>query len=140
MLERYDRMEEKQDEWISDLRGHIKGEDDFKVEMTDRFKAGDERMANIEREISTLNQLVAAFDGFKRSLNIIAALSLAVLSIFLWILNEKNSDIKATQETLMKHSVALEKTIASHQELEKDTRKDFDRVESALTKIETKLK
>ena len=125
IIDRQGRME---DEYRSEIRDHMKNEDDFKREMTDRFKAGDDRMSNIETDIGSLKNLVAVFDGFRKSLNIIATMGGAIMLLFLWILLEKNADIKATQDTLLKHSVALEKLVYSHQELEKDVRRELDRI------------
>lgn len=110
------------------IDSHMKYEDEFKKEMGERFKAGDERMGNIEQQIGSLNRLVDAFDGFQKTLRITGYFAGAVVAIVLWIFTEKNADIKVSQDTLIKHSIALEKLVSSHQELEKDFRREIEMV------------
>ncbi len=129
ILERQDKLQSAHDHFTHRIDRHMEYEDEFKKEMTDRFKAGDDRMVKIEGDISALSRLADAFEGFKKALNMIGWISGAVLALFMWILLEKNADIKATQETLVKHAITLEKMVGSHQELERDMRREFDRLE-----------
>ncbi len=129
IIERQGRLELAHENFTVRIDRHMEYEDEFKKEMTDRFKAGDDRMANIETEVISLNRLADAFEGFRKALHLVGWFAGAVLALFMWILLEKNADIKATQETLIKHAIALEKIVDSHQELERDVRREFDRLE-----------
>ncbi len=129
IIERQDRLETAHGNFSNRIDSHMEYEDKFKQEILDRFKAGDNRMGNIETEVISLNRLADAFDGFKKALHLVGWFAGAVIGLFMWILLEKNADIKATQDTLIKHSIALEKMVDSHKELETDVRREFDRWE-----------
>lgn len=101
---------------------HVKTEEEWKKELGDRLKAGDDRMRKIEESVTALNRLVDAFDGFKKTLSIVMWFVTGIVGIMLWIFNEKNADIKATQDTLIKHSITLERLVTSQKDLEKDFR------------------
>lgn len=115
------------------IDSHMAAEEAFKTEMRDRFKSGDDRMANIEAEIVALNKLVDAFDGFKRALmlgsKVAFWLGSALIGIALWVFTEKHANDKIISDTIVKHSIALERMVNSHQELERDTRRELDRLQ-----------
>ncbi len=111
---------------------HMHYEDQFKGEILKRFDSGDERMNNIEAQITGLNRLADAFDGFQKTLKVAGIIGAALVGTLLWIFAEKNGDIKAQQEVLIEHTATLRTMVASHQELERDYRRDFDRLQREI--------
>ncbi len=118
--------------FLPELRGHIKEEEENKKHFMQLLDSGDARMDRIESDLSSLNKLVDMFEGFGKSMKIVIVLGGCVLSLFLYLLLEKSNDMKSMQEIQIKHSIALERMLASHQELERDFRRDIGRVENAI--------
>ncbi len=113
-------------EVIPEIHAHIEREDAHKEAFESSFARGEERMDKIEQDLAVISKLVGVFEGFTRSFKTISYLAGAVMALFLWILLEKNNDIKNTQETLLKHTVTLERLVVSHGELERDFRREIE--------------
>jgi prefoldin subunit 5 len=114
------------------LRDHIKEETSFKKHMEERLDKGEDRMESIERKLEDVHELATSFRGFSKSLNIIAALGTSLVALFVWILLEKNKQFEEIQAAIKTQGEAIVKLIHSHQELEKDTAKEFGWIKESI--------
>lgn len=113
-------------EIMPEIRDHITREDEHKDAFAKSFARGEIRMDKIEEDLAVLHKLLSVFEGFTKSFKVICYLGGAIMAMFLWILFEKNSDIKLVQDTLLKHTVTLERLVVSHAELERDFNREVE--------------
>lgn len=58
-----------------------------------------------------VNAHVEAENGMFRTMRIVSSIFAALLAVSVWVFLEKNSDIKAMQQTLNEHSIQISKTL-----------------------------
>jgi hypothetical protein len=115
-------------EFWARLDKHIALEEEREKQDEARFKAGAARMQEIEKDLRPLKQLYWAVIGSGG----VAALLLGTL---LFIYRSDKADLKAMQEILYKQGTAIELLIKSHQELEKDMRREVSRVDRDIERF-----
>ena len=94
------------------LSGHIKKEDGELAGIGEQLEKGRGRMEAIEQELRSIAGVVKMADGFLAAMKYVGVVASLLLSVFIWIMLEKNDDIKAMQLILNTHSVQIDKTIA----------------------------
>lgn len=114
-------------EWYEAFKEHVRQEEHFQHESNERLREGNERMARIEEDLRPLKNLYHAVIGA-------STLGVAFIGLVVYIYNADRDSIKALADSVQKQGVVLEKLIQSHNELEKDTVKEFQRIERILDK------
>lgn len=108
--------------------------------VEERFAEGDKRMASIEEDLKPLKKMYYAVLGS-------AAVGTMLLGTLIYIYNSDKSSIAEAvqrqanmQEAIYKQGTAIEKLLQSHQELERDTRRDIERIETNMNRIQPGLR
>lgn len=110
---------------------HIRQEEHFQHESNERLREGNERMARIEEDLRPLKNLYHAVVGA-------SVLGTCLVALILFIYSNDRSTLQNLGEAVQRQGVVLEKLIAAHQELEKDTVKEFTRIEKTIEALHRK--
>ena len=114
---------------------HAENEERNQKVTNDALHEGNIRMGNIEANIveltTDLKPLKALYHAVVGAGSVVAVL----IALLVFIYNQDRDAIMKIADTISKHGVAIEKMIQSHAELEKDTTKEFQRIERALEKV-----
>jgi hypothetical protein len=113
---------------------HAKNEEANQRITNDALHEGNIRMGNIERDISELATDLKPLLKLYHAVMGAAALGAMFIALLIFIYNQDRDAIKVLGESVQKHSIILEKMIARHEEFERDTQKEFGRIEKALEK------
>ncbi len=111
---------------------HMLVEEEREKAELDKFSAGEARMARIEKELQPLNKMYYAVIGS----GAVAFFLLATL-LFIYKTDRANvDDMRKTsdsmQQAIYEQGAAIKMMLQSHQELEKDFRRDVARIEKEL--------
>jgi sensor c-di-GMP phosphodiesterase-like protein len=117
----------KDNDFFTRLERHMIAEELRENAENDKFSAGEKRMEQIERDLRPLRSMYHAVIGSGG----VAALLLATV---LFIYNNDREQTKELQQAIYRQGVAIERLILSHAELERDYRRDIERVEKAVKK------
>lgn len=100
------------------------------------------RLNKIDAELEKLNALTNTADGFIRATRMISAiigiLVAALGSILVWVVSEKNNDMRLVQQTLQRHSSQIERTLTVVERLSSSHERDSERLERHLDSINSK--
>jgi hypothetical protein len=125
--------EERREHWPKDsdffvrLEKHMLKEEMREEQDGKKFKAGEERMDKIEQDLRPLRSMYYAVLGS-------GGVASLLLMTLLFIYSSDREQAKELQQAIYRQGIAIEKLIHSHTELERDYRRDIERVEKALTK------
>jgi hypothetical protein len=100
------------------LLGHIETEEA-------RFDEGDKRMNRIEQELRPITKMYHAFLGAGMTMGLL-------LAVLVWVYLSDVKKMTFVTDTLVKQGLVIEKILTKHEELEKDYRREFERVEKML--------
>jgi hypothetical protein len=100
--------------WL-ELKNHMAREED-------RLKEGETRMDRIEEDLRPIKKMYYALIGS-------SAIGGFLLMTLLYIYSQDKGDLKDMQQILYRQGTAIEKLLQAHVELEKDFRREFDRIE-----------
>jgi hypothetical protein len=114
------------------LQDHLT-EEELRHRTTDAaFRTNATRMEKIELDLRSISDLVSTAKGFTRAMGIVATILFAIvtafISIFTWVMLEKNADIKAVQASINDLAIQNSRTLGVMQGLQKDQ----DRTDSRL--------
>lgn len=90
-----------------------------------KFDEGEKRMARIEEDLRPLKAMYYAVLGC-------GGVGTFLLMTLLYIYQTDKNDSKQMQEAIYKIATTTEKLVVSHQELEKDYRRDIGRIEKEI--------
>lgn len=110
-----------------EFQNHVKQEELDRKMLNDRLAEGNNRMATIETDLRPLKNLYHAVVGA-------SILGTALITLVLFIYQNDREVIKLVGEAVQKQGIVLERMMIRHEELEKDTQKEFLRIEKALEK------
>ena len=96
-----------------------------------RWKEGEDRMNRIEQDLRPLNKIYHAMIGA----GTVGGLLIAGL---IFVYQEDRGTLRNMVDVVYKQGTALEKLLARHEELERDTAKEFQRVEKAIERLHAK--
>lgn len=111
---------------------HMALEEEREKAQEAKFVIGERRMDAIEKDLRPLRALYYAVAGS----GVVAAM---LLSALLYIYGADKADLKEMQQAIYKQGTVMEKMIQAHQELEKDFRRESDRLERGQEKIINRL-
>ncbi len=107
-----------------------------------KFDEGERRMTSIEQTIGRIDSDLRPIKNLYHAVVGAAGVGAAIFGLMLYIYSEDKTQQKGMHESLKsavavlnQHSIALEKLLQSHQELEKDTVKEFQRIEKTIENL-----
>lgn len=103
------------------LRQHVEYEEK-------RFEEGERRMERIEEDLRPIAKMYNAFLGASAMLS-------ALIALMVWIYMGDRDSMKQMGEAIQKQGSAIERMILKHEELERDMRRDFTRVDKELDRV-----
>jgi hypothetical protein len=106
--------------------------------MTDALHEGNLRMEAIEGDIRELSQDLKPLMKLYHAVVGASVLVVMLVSLVVFIYQGDRESNKALTDAVYKQGIVIEKLIASHQELEKDTTKEFQRMEKAMERLHIK--
>lgn len=128
-----------------DFSLHAQSEEVNQRVMNDALHEGNLRMGSIEASVGDLSNDMKPLKALYNAVVGASAIGTIAVALLLYIytgaqdrLAEDRSNIKSLAESVQKHTVILEKVVMSHQELEKDTTKEFQRIEKVLERLPMK--
>jgi len=84
-------------------------------EMLSRLAKNSDRIAVIETELTFISTVVRTADGFikglKSALTWSTLLCASFISLFVWVLSEKNGEFKEMQKSIVSHSIQINETL-----------------------------
>lgn len=122
-------------EFIDKVRLHMVKEDELEKQLSE----GAARMTTIERDLSNVSGLVKTAEGFIKATRIIAILLATLISLYGWIMIEKNNDVKAIQASVQQLTVQNADTLAILRSVVIAQEKDSGRLERHLDAISNGL-
>ncbi len=107
------------------LHLHMVKEEEREQADAEKFERGEARMERIEEDLRPLNKMYWAVMGS-------TVVGTALIGLLIFIYQNDRSDVKAMQDAIYKQGTNIEKLIQSHQELEKDMRREFTRIDKEI--------
>lgn len=107
---------------------HAKAEEAHQRIVSDALEEGNKRMEKIEEDLRPVKNLYHTVVGA-------SMIGTALVGLLIFIYVNDRETIKTLSESVQRQGLVLEKMIQSHQELEKDTTKEFQRFEKTLEKL-----
>lgn len=118
-----------------EFQNHVKQEERDRLQLNERLAEGNLRMGQIEKDLRPLQALYHAVLGS-------TVIGAALIGLVLFIYQNDREAIKLMGEAVQKQgeaaqkqSLILERVVLKLDEVEKDTHKEFDRVEKRLDKV-----
>ncbi len=124
---------ERREHWPKDAEFFLKVDRHMMLEEVrqkveeEKFKQGEDRMQKIEEDLRPLKSMYYAVLGS-------AGVGTLLLLTLLYIYTRDRADADVMQQAIYKQGMAIEKLMQSHQELERDYRRDISRVEQEFEK------
>lgn len=105
------------------LLNHLALEEAREKSDHEKFERGEARMDKIEQDLRPLNKMFWAVIGS-------AGVGVALLATVLWIYNNDREQASQMQHVLYEQGAAIKMLLQSHAELERDYRRDIQRLEA----------
>ena len=120
---------------------HAKNEETNQRVTNDALHEGNLRMGRIEGNIAELAEDLKPLKAIYNAVIGAGGIGLMAIGLLLYIytgdmgrVTEDRQALKALSESVLRQGVAIEKLILKHEELERDTVKDLDRIHKQLEK------
>jgi hypothetical protein len=97
--------------------------------------ANAERMERIEADLRPLRAMYYAVIGAGGVASMLLATLLYIYTADKGAITEMQMSIRQAQEAIIKQGGAMEKLLLMHQELERDVRRDVERVEKSIERV-----
>lgn len=110
------------------FKEHVRIEEHLHIENNVRLQEGNERMARIEEDLRPLKNLYHAVIGA-------ATVGGLLIGILIYVYQEDRATLKLLGEVLQRQGTTMEKLIQSHQNLERETEREFARWEKVLERL-----
>lgn len=121
---------------------HAKNEEQNQKVTNDALHEGNVRMGNIEEHISELASDLKPLKALYNAVIGASVLGTFSLGLLLYIytgaqerIAEDRVIVRSLADSVQKHTILIEKMVQKHEELERDTRRELDRIEKTLDKV-----
>ena len=125
-----------------DFSIHAHNEEQNQRVTNDALHEGNLRMGNIEENISELSSDMKPLKALYNAVLGASAIGTVAVALLIYIytgaqdrLAEDRATIKSLAQSVHAHTVIIERMVQSHQELEKDSAKEFQRIEKILERV-----
>ena len=123
---------QKSPDFFLRLEAHMSDNEQHKRQVSEALASGAFRMTMLEGHVEEIKNTLTPIDAFMRSLKIISTLAAACMALFLWIMLQRDADLKSMQSTISTHTQQISEAISLLRESMKDHDKDISRIERDL--------